>query len=207
MAQDRGFDRLVNFSDAIVAIAATLLVLPLVDKASAIGNTPVPEFLRDNAISFIVFVLSFVVIGRFWLAHHRFFDHLKSFSPGLMLFNLLWLLGIVFLPFPTELIVSGYGVTSLAAAVYIGTMLFISAANLGMAFVVRRNPALIRDSTNFHNAFVLSVITTVVTGVAFLISWVWPIIGLWSLWLLVLSPILGKLSDRFGGRRGQVETP
>ncbi|MEN9751969.1 MAG: hypothetical protein RLZZ600_1016 [Actinomycetota bacterium] len=203
MAQDRGFDRLVNFSDAIVAIAATLLVLPLVDKASAIGNTPIPEFLRDNAISFVVFVLSFVVIGRFWLAHHRFFDHLKSFSPGLMLFNLLWLLGIVFLPFPTELIVSGHGVTSLAAAVYIGTMLFISIANLGMAIVARRNGSLIQDSEKFRKAYVLSVTTTVVTAIAFFISWVWPMIGLWSLWLLVLSPILGRLSERFEGKRAK----
>ncbi len=196
MAQERGFDRLVNFSDAIVAIAATLLVLPLVDKASAIGSTPIPQFLSENLIAFIVFVLSFVVIGRFWLAHHRFFEHLRSFSPGLMLFNLLWLLGIVFLPFPTELIVSGHSVTTLAAAVYIGTMLFISLASLGMAFVARRNRAILHDPEKYNRAFVLSVVTAVITAVAFVISLVWPMIGLWSLWLLLLTPVLGRIVDR-----------
>ncbi len=196
MAQERGFDRLVNFSDAVVAIAATLLVLPLVDKASAIGSTPIPEFLRDNLIAFIVFVLSFVVIGRFWLAHHRFFQHLRSFSPGLMLFNLLWLLGIVFLPFSTELIVSGQSVTTLASAVYIGTMLFISLASLGMAVVARRNHDILNDPREYRKAFVLSVATAAVTGVAFLISLIWPVIGLWALWLLLLTPILTRFVDR-----------
>jgi uncharacterized membrane protein len=196
MAQARGFDRLVNFSDAIVAIAATLLVLPLVDKASAIGSTPIPQFLGENLIAFIVFVLSFVVIGRFWLAHHRFFQHLRSFSGGLMLFNLLWLLGIVFLPFPTELIVSGHSVTTLAAAVYIGTMLFISLASLGMAIVARRNHDILHDPEAYRKAFVLSVATAAVTAVAFLISLIWPVIGLWSLWLLLLTPVLRKFVER-----------
>lgn len=196
MAQERGFDRLVNFSDAIVAIAATLLVLPLVDKASAIGSTPIPQFLQENSIAFIVFVLSFVVIGRFWLAHHRFFEHLRSFSSGLMLFNLLWLLGIVFLPFPTELIVSGHSVTTLAAAVYIGTMLFISIASLGMAIVARRNHNILHDPEKYRKAFVLSVATTVVTAIAFLISLIWPMIGLWALWLLLLTPILSRVVER-----------
>jgi uncharacterized membrane protein len=196
MAHERGFDRLVNFSDAIVAIAATLLILPLVDKASAIGSTPIPQFLAENSIAFIVFVLSFVVIGRFWLAHHRFFEHLRSFSRGLMLFNLLWLLGIVFLPFPTELIVSGHSVTTLAAAVYIGTMLFISLASLGMAVVARRNRDILHDPEEYRKAFVLSVATASITAVAFLISLIWPMIGLWSLWLLLLTPILSKIADR-----------
>ena len=161
MAQERGFDRLVNFSDAIVAIAATLLVLPLVDKASAIGSTPIPQFLQENSIAFIVFVLSFVVIGRFWLAHHRFFEHLRSFSSGLMLFNLLWL--------------------------------------LGMAIVARRNHSILHDPEKYRKAFVLSVATTVVTGIAFLISLIWPMIGLWALWLLLLTPVLSRVVERPSG--------
>ena len=196
MAQERAFDRLVNFSDAVVAIAATLLILPLVDKAAAIGQTPVPEFLAQNTLSFVVFVLSFVVIGRFWLSHHRFFDHLKSFTPGLLIFNLLWLLGIVFLPFPTELIVSGQKVTSAAAEVYLGTMAFIALSSLGMAIVVRRNNAIVHDAKGANKNFYLALITSIVMVVALLISLAWPMVGLWSLWLLLLTPIASRIIDR-----------
>ncbi|CAB4908852.1 MAG: DUF1211 domain-containing protein [Actinobacteria bacterium] len=201
MARERGFDRVVNYSDAVVAIAATLLILPLVDKASNMGSTPMPQFLQESLLSFVVFILSFAVIGRFWLAHHRFFQHLRGFSPGIMFFNLLWLLGIVFLPFPTELIVSGRSVTSLAAAVYIGTMLFISLSSLGLTIVARRNHAIVDDVEGVRKALVLSTLTSSVIAAALLVSLVWPVVGLWSLFLLLLTPVTRKLIDRISARR------
>jgi len=175
MAKKRGFDRLVNFSDAVVAIAATLLILPLVDRAANMGSTPLPQFLHECLLSFVVFVLSFAVIGRFWLAHHRFFEHLRGFSPGLIFFNLLWLLGIVFLPYPTELIVSGDSLTSLAAAVYIGTMLFISLSSLGLAIVARRNHEIVDNADGVRRALILTVLTTAIIALALLISLAWPV--------------------------------
>jgi uncharacterized membrane protein len=196
MAQERSFDRLVNFSDAVVAIAATLLILPLVDKASSIGKEPVGQFLANNVLGFVVFALSFFVIARFWLAHHRFFDTLKSYNRGIVIFDLLWLLGIVFIPFPTELIISGGVTTSLAASVYIGTMLFISLAGLGMSVAARRDSAIVINQVGLWRAYVISVSTSVVVAVALVVCLLVPQFGLWALWLLFALPLIVRFVER-----------
>ncbi len=67
----RGFSRMVNFCDAVVAIAITLLILPLVDTASSIGTMSVGDLFTENAYRLFVFVLSFAVIGNVWFIHHQ----------------------------------------------------------------------------------------------------------------------------------------
>ena len=104
MRSDRGLDRLVNFSDAVVAIAATLLVLPLVDTASTIGSQHVGTLLAHNWRQIFSFVLSFAVICRFWVVHHGMYEYVQTYSSRLVWMNCFWLLTIVFLPFPTQLV-------------------------------------------------------------------------------------------------------
>jgi uncharacterized membrane protein len=99
-------ERLVFFSDAVVAIAITLLALDL--KVSHRG----PRFafidLSDAWHSFAAFFLSFLIIAVFWINHHRFFVHIKSIDPKLMTWNICWLLFIVLLPFSSTLISSDF---------------------------------------------------------------------------------------------------
>jgi uncharacterized membrane protein len=124
MQSEVGFRRLVNFSDAVVAIAITLLILPLVDRASSIGATGIGSFLNDNETKLLAFLLSFVVIGRFWWGQHQVFERVKSYNSLLVWGMFVWLLSIVFLPFPTELISSAQGGARAATyAIYIGTLL------------------------------------------------------------------------------------
>jgi uncharacterized membrane protein len=67
-----GLDRLITFLDAVVAIAITLLVLPLVDLlAGAAPGTDLAAVLAGNAGQFGAFLLSFAVIARLWWTHHR----------------------------------------------------------------------------------------------------------------------------------------
>jgi uncharacterized membrane protein len=94
------FDRLVFFSDAVFAIAITLLVLdlkPPVDAHARFDLTPVIPNL-------IAFGLSFYVVGRYWQAHHFLFTGLKTYSRGLLTANLAFLASIAFLPFPTRVV-------------------------------------------------------------------------------------------------------
>ncbi len=66
MNTDKGLQRLVTFSDAVVAIAITLLILPLVDAASSFPSMGLRHFLDANSTRLLAFALSFVVIGSFW---------------------------------------------------------------------------------------------------------------------------------------------
>ena len=95
------FARIVAFSDGVFAIAITLLVLPLEipkhtdDLASAIWS------LDDDIFAYAV---SFAVIGKFWLSHHRFYGSLARFDSTLMGLNLFYLAWVVLVPFTSELL-------------------------------------------------------------------------------------------------------
>ena len=103
MRTTRGLDRLLFFTDAVTAIAITLLVLPLVDsvaQAADAGQTA-EQFMGDNFASIAAFVLSFVVIARLWLAHHATLEHVGSYRHVFLLLNLFWAFTVVLLPLPT----------------------------------------------------------------------------------------------------------
>jgi uncharacterized membrane protein len=113
-------ERIVMLSDAVVAIAMTLLVLPLVDLAPEVDSVPLSTLLTTHGSELFSFVLSFLVIAQFWVAHERAFIGLHQASSGVRRLNTLWLLGIAFLPFPTALV--GRHTTSATAFFYIATM-------------------------------------------------------------------------------------
>lgn len=192
MASNRGFDRVVNFSDAVVAIAITILVLPLVDEASSIGHGNVNKFLAGIGPQVYVFVLSFAIIAYYWFLHHTFFEQLQKVDKKIMFMNTLWLLGIVFIPFPTALIVDSNGPDGWATIIYMGTMLFLAFIQLVMKVYVLKHSELLEVGTTSIRGYVGSQIIVVLLIVALLIAAFAPHIGMWSLLVLWLTPFLVK---------------
>ena len=94
-------DRLVNFSDAVIAIAITLLVVQFSVPAA---NEDVGAALLDRWPQFLSFILSFFVIGIFWIAHHRIFRYVARVDQRLLWLNLLFLMCIAFMPYPTAVL-------------------------------------------------------------------------------------------------------
>jgi uncharacterized membrane protein len=116
------FNRIVAFSDGIFAIAITLLVLGLTLPPH------VPDLTRallDNEGDFLAYAISFAVLGRYWLAHHRFFSALERFDGRLMALNLLYLAWIALVPF-TSGVLGDYGDTTDAAVLYAVNMMLVS---------------------------------------------------------------------------------
>jgi uncharacterized membrane protein len=117
-ARAAAFERVVFFSDAVFAIAITLLVLDL--KVPALpGNASsraIGDALAGDAPSFLAFALSFAVIGLYWLAHWRKFQLIVRVNQRLLVLNLALLGSVVFIPFPTSLIAI-FG-DSLSTAIY-----------------------------------------------------------------------------------------
>lgn len=122
------FGRIVAFSDGVLAIAITLLVLNLnVPQVSSDDAGALAEGLVDLLPHVFAYALSFAVIGRYWIIHHRFFGNLDGFDGRLMTANLLYLSLIVLVPFSSDLL-GTYGENSTAVMAY--------AAIIGLAAVV-----------------------------------------------------------------------
>jgi uncharacterized membrane protein len=97
------FARIVAFTDGVFAIAITLLVLSI-DVPEDLAGADLHAFLVDSWRQVFAYFLSFAVIGRFWIAHHRYFSMLQDFDRGLLVLNLAYLSFIVLIPFPTSLL-------------------------------------------------------------------------------------------------------
>ena len=97
-------ERLILFSDAVFAIAITLLVIEI-----KIPEIPEGE-VTDNALlhklaqlipKFVGFLVSFLLIGQYWIVHHRMFGYVINFSGKLIWLNIFFLLAVALMPFST----------------------------------------------------------------------------------------------------------
>ncbi|MFF0988928.1 TMEM175 family protein [Kocuria nitroreducens] len=100
-------ERTVFFSDAVFAIAMTLLVLELILPAD-LDPAQLDAALRAHLSPFLAYVLSFAVIGTAWMSHHRRFTVIRRYDRRLQWLNLLSLFFVALLPMPTSLL-SDYG--------------------------------------------------------------------------------------------------
>jgi len=98
------YDRVLFFSDAVFAIAITLLVVDIrvPDIVTDTGHE-----LYESRGKILSFVISFLVIGLFWMGHHRLFRYITALDRLLIFLNLLFLGTIAFLPYPTALLFAG----------------------------------------------------------------------------------------------------
>ena len=140
-ARERDLDRFLTFVDAVVAIAITLLVLPLAEIGKEVRTGEVAELLSAHADDLLGFVLSFVVIARLWLGQHAIVATLVRQSPAVVRLLLTWTFTIVFLPFPTALVAST-SQDGVAKALYLGTMAASSALLALIAWVIGRDRSL-----------------------------------------------------------------
>ena len=98
------FERVVFFSDAVFAIVITLLVLELkVPHLSEHSEPALRQALLELLPRVAGFVISFLIIGLMWIEHHRIFRYIADYDGKLLWLNLLLLLCVSFVPFPTAL--------------------------------------------------------------------------------------------------------
>ena len=193
--RSRAVERLVTFTDAVVAIAITLIVLPLVDIAQEDRSEGAGAFFAENALSLFAAALSFVLIASFWKMHHRVYIDVIASTPALINANLLWVAAIAFLPLPTVLVVETSGTTALGSGVYITTILMtVVAIRLQKTIILRRGlrgpdaPATRTSWTDW--------LTVPLTVIALIIAVVFPVTSLFPLLLLTLARPISLLVHR-----------
>ena len=110
------FSRIVAFSDGVFSIAITLLVLGL-EIPKHLANADIADALWDERENLVAYAISFAVIGRFWVVHHRFFGEVTAFDARLIALNLFYLAWIVLIPFSSQ-VLGEYGGTTPAVVLY-----------------------------------------------------------------------------------------
>jgi uncharacterized membrane protein len=101
-----GLERLIFFSDSVFAIAITLLALEirLPDGGELLDNSQLTRQLSGMWHEYLAYFISFMVIGTFWISHHRKYRYIQRYDNRLLFLNLVLLMVIAFIPFPSSII-------------------------------------------------------------------------------------------------------
>ena len=132
------FSRIVAFSDGVFSIAITLLILnvTLADSGS-LSDKQLWDALWGQRENLLAYGISFAVIGRFWLIHHRFFGEVTAFNNRLIGLNMLYLGCVVLIPFSSQLL-GDYGGQTPSVIVYAVNLAVVVLVGLWMASSARR---------------------------------------------------------------------
>lgn len=177
----RGFsgvslDRIQSFSDGVFAVAITLLILdvrlPIVPLGKT-NNSVVAHALWKQYPHYLAYLISFLVIGAFWMGHHRFFDRLARHDETFAWLNVLYLMSVVFIPFPTS-VLSEYGETRVAVVFYASAIVVCGLLSFVMGLYASWQGRLLRDDVakrdfregQIHNITYVAVFAVSI-GIAF----------------------------------------
>jgi uncharacterized membrane protein len=177
--------RLVFFSDAVFAIAITLLVIDLHAPAIKAGS---PDEVYWQAIAdlfpnLVAFIVSFFVIGAFWAGHHRAFDCARHWSPRIVMPNLFMLMAIAAMPFFSAFIANNPGMR-VPSMLYCFWLLVTGLLNVRLQRVVTAPPVVAEDISSEHIAMLRRRGLAVVAG-----STTALIVAIFVPWLALLALI------------------
>ncbi|PJI86757.1 TMEM175 family protein [Luteimicrobium subarcticum] len=185
---ERGLERLLVFGDAVVAIAITLVVLPLVDAAQDLDDRTAWQFVQDHRAGLGAAALSFLVIWVLWRPQHRVFERAHGYTPRTATLHVVWLAAVVVLPLPTLLVVEAPHGDRSAPVLYIGTVLVaLVAGRLEYADLWRSGKLDGRAPT------ARSWATPAAAALALVLAATVPGVGMWGMLLLVPA---GLVEDR-----------
>jgi len=206
LERDLSLERLIFFSDAVFAIAITLLALDIRLALLPPNATDAQVLNQLFALSpkYYSFGLSFLAIGLYWLGHHRMFHSIARFDPLLLILNLWLLLCIAFLSFPSSVIGDSTGRT--ASVFYALTLAITGQVSGGMWLYASAGGRLLAYELD-RPSFRLSLVRSFLAPIFFLLS---AAIALWNpslariLWYLIalIGLIMALLSSRWFAKAG-----
>jgi uncharacterized membrane protein len=204
----RALERLINFTDAIVAVAITLLVLSIVDIRGSDSDQTVWQVIADNSSVIITFTFTFIVVAMMWRVHTRVLSSLVAYDTVLFWLNLLWLFGIVVLPWMSALYGEGIagnvrqwsGGEGLGGAglLYWGTLAIISGVTGLINRHLRTHPELVEQrDPDYSIGRLRSILFTVAFTAIGVVSLFAPALSWWlPLGLFPLGIVLGRVDAR-----------
>ena len=202
LERGRDLTRIVAFTDGVFAIAITLLVLQIDVPTDANSSSDLLNKLGDQAPDFTAFVVSFAVIGMFWIHNHRFMRTIDEFDRGLMVRLLLYLGVMVLIPFTSQLLGEYSDRYPIVVVFYTANMIAIALAGILMSsHVLSAGLA----SPGYEWDIALSRKSSIFTAAVFTATIPFAfVLGAWTplLWILLRFDPWERRRDRADRKRG-----
>lgn len=190
-------ERLQAFTDAVVAIALTLLILPLMESVGELADHhgTTAQWFAEERYPLLGFVLSFVLISVFWVHHHRLFRNVRLVDSVLLWLTIAWMFTIVWMPVATALSTQMHADWA-QPLVYIGTLFATSFLLLARVYL-RSHPHLHDlDEAATRSGIQAGTIVAALFLAALILALIVPDLGNLPLLLMVLSEPLQRLARR-----------
>jgi uncharacterized membrane protein len=185
-------ERLTLFTDAVVAIAMTLLALDLHVPVGR-GNADFWHDLTRHSTDYVAFLISFAVIGGYWLLHRRLFGLVARVNNWLIRWNMLWLLTIVLTPFATRVIVSD---DAFAAQFTLYAVLQIFAAAFFLLAVVEMDRSRLTRPGTDRDMLVHTYVRLSIIAALFLVSIPLAFVTHWAYAFWIVMPFALRIIER-----------
>ena len=190
--------RLETFSDGVFAIAATLLILNV-----NVAGVPLGKALVHGWPSYVAYTVSFLTIGIMWVNHHGVFSQIDKVDRTFLMINVIFLMLVAFVPFPTKLVAENIHRSGLEAAAltYGFTLTLIALAYNALWFYAAKGRRLLRSDADPKT--VTGISRSFLPGpwiylTATLFALAWPTV---SIVLFALIAVFYMLESALFGRR------
>jgi uncharacterized membrane protein len=195
-------ERMILFSDAVFAIAITLLALeikvPPVDRHIATDEM-LMKSLDDLMPKLVGFLLSFFFIGLYWTMHHRMFGYVVNYTRRLLWLNLIFLLAVVLMPFSTAFYSEYiFRLLKLPLIIYAGNIIFLGVMNFILWNYITHPSHRLTEGLSVQEKKYFKIRSLLVPGFFILISVFYVFVNRkGSLYFLFLIPLLTRLFRKF----------
>jgi uncharacterized membrane protein len=197
-ADGPGTERLAAFSDGVIAIIITIMVLELKLPESASHGEFWPSFLKPLAPKLAIYALSFCIVGTMWINHHQLLAAVRRGSPQLMWMNLLLLFFMSLIPLATSFL-GEHAFLPRAIAFYALILALSSVVFSLLRYHLGRLPEHDRSQMPFRRAtLVRSFASSLLYAAAAILAAYAPLA---ALALMVFVPVMFNIPLIFGGGR------
>jgi uncharacterized membrane protein len=189
----KNIERVLNLTDCIFAFAITLMVLslavPVIAKNNAAAELPIR--LISEWPTFLIYVISFVIISEWWMNHHHVFQHIKKIDHTIVWLNFVFLFFITMIPFHTAMIIQ-YPETPVAVIFYALTQAMAGLVLAALWWYATKDhrlsePDLTEGNVHYRiirlvsgsGVFLISIIIAVFNTYVAELSWIFVGILLW----------------------------
>lgn len=187
--------RLEAFSDGVYAIVITLLILDI--RIPEVEPEALGGMLVKLLPQLFTYILSFFVVGLYWHAHHQVSVQVKQVNSAFIWLNLVWLLFVSVLPFPTSLL-GRYPFQSIPLTIYGVNLILVNVTGFLILFYLKRNPDLCVipiSSAALRAQVPIYVIVNGIYAAAIAAAWFFPWLS-YGVYIVVLVWMMARYARR-----------